>query len=61
MAHPDIDALDAIERRDPSGRESEPTQQDYDEHRRWAIDTYGPRIWATYKREPWGLFGLDVV
>lgn len=60
-AHPDIDALDRIERSDPAGGESEPTAEDYDRHRTWAIDTFGERVWAIYQREPWALHGLTPV
>lgn len=60
--HPLIDALRAIERRDPDGWEfNVPTDADRTAFRTWAIDTFGHDAWLTYRRDPWGSWGTDAV
>jgi hypothetical protein len=47
-------ALYAIMRGDPDGwEETEPTEEDYDRHRRWAVDRFGQRVWARYAAGGW--------
>ncbi|MET0711085.1 MAG: hypothetical protein ABWZ30_01075 [Jiangellaceae bacterium] len=49
-------ALYAIQARDPDGdeyRTTAPSEADYDRHRRWAIEAYGPDVWAQYKQGGW--------
>lgn len=41
-------ALKAIQDKDPDGGPFEPTEQMYEEHRKWAIRTYGYEVWSTY-------------
>jgi hypothetical protein len=48
-----IDALYAIMRRDPDGGEREPSNEDRERFRRWAIATYGPEVWDRYRRGGW--------
>lgn len=52
MAH--FDDLRAIERLDPDGGEREPTQDDYDAHRAWAIRMFGEATWRAYQAGGWG-------
>lgn len=40
--------LEAIRRRDPDGRPSPPTVDDYRQFRRWVIETYGGRALVDY-------------
>jgi hypothetical protein len=53
---PDIteyDALLIIQRSDPDGGETEPTDEDHARHQRWAIERFGPSIWQRYRASGW--------
>lgn len=47
-------ALRQIEAADPDGGETEPTEADYANHQRWAIETYGRAVWEQYRQSGWG-------
>lgn len=47
-------ALRDMQSRDPDGRETRPTQQDYAAFERWAVSTYGERLYWEYTRGGWG-------
>lgn len=61
VGHPIRDALEQIERRDPSGWESQPTDADYAAHRAWAVATFGQGAWDTYTNASWGAWGTNPV
>jgi hypothetical protein len=46
-------ALKTIERADPDGGSTEPAEDDYVMHRRWAIERYGRHVWDLYMRGGW--------
>jgi hypothetical protein len=48
-----LEILNAIARRDPDGMPDEPSQADYDAHKRWAIDAYGIDAWREYNGDAW--------
>lgn len=41
-------ALKAIRDEDPDGKLTPPTEQMYEDHRSWAIRTYGYNVWSAY-------------
>lgn len=45
--------LQAIMHRDPDGGETEPTEAAYAAHRAWAIEAFGPAVWALYTAGGW--------
>lgn len=48
-----LPALNAIMHRDPDGGQHEPTEADYAAHRAWALEAYGPEVWAVYTAGGW--------
>ena len=48
-----LDALKIIERNDPDGGSHQPTEADYANHQRWAIETFGMEVWKKYSQSGW--------
>jgi hypothetical protein len=46
-------ALRVIEDHDPDGGEIEPTEAAYAAHQAWAIEAFGPKVWAIYAAGGW--------
>lgn len=49
-----IDDLYAIERYDPDGGETEPTEAAYQAFETWVRDRYGEATWDRYRAGGWG-------
>lgn len=47
------EALRAIQACDPDGGETEPTEAMYRAHKTWALQAFGPEVWATYAQGGW--------
>jgi len=42
-----------IQKHDPNGKRTRPTQADYDAFEQWAIATYGRNVWNRYCEGGW--------
>lgn len=52
--HTSNEVLRTIQREDPDGKETEPTEADYASFKGWVLGRFGPDAWNTYRLATWG-------